>query len=214
MPRPALDLDNLGGVVSAASLLEEQRSGQSRPHWGPELLAGRLVELSGDRASAALTMAMGLVWQVQRAGEPTAWVSAGQTSFYPPDVARGGVDLAALAVVRVDGSKRAARAADKLARSGAFGLVVVDLDEHTSVPTPLMRRLQKWAEQHQTVLLCLTARPKDAPSLSPLVSLRAVAQRRRVAEDRFSCRVEVIRDKRGGPGAEFEEVCCGPPGLR
>jgi recombination protein RecA len=217
MPRPALDLGKFGDVVRAASLLEQQSQRSASPDtnaWTPQELAGRLVELSGSKASAALTLAMGLVYQAQRDGEPAAWVCAGDATFFPPDAARGGIDLQALPVVRVNGAHQAARAADKLARSGAFGLVVLDLEEQASVPTPLMRRLMKWAEQHQTALLCLTDRPDDAPSLSSLVSLRGVARRSRVGEDRFSCRVDVVRDKRRGPGWSFEEVCCGPPGLR
>lgn len=216
MPRPALDLGKFGNVVRAASLLDQQerRPGDQAASWSLEELAGRLVELSGGRASSALTAAMGLVCQVQRHGEPAAWVCAGDATFFPPDAARGGVDLAALPVVRVHDGHQAARAADKLARSGAFGLVVLDLDERASVPTPLMRRLLKWAEEHQTALLCLTHRPDDAPSLTPLVSLRGIAERSRLGEDRFSCRIEIIRDKRRGPGWSFEEVCCGPPGLR
>jgi recombination protein RecA len=221
MPRPALDLGKFGNVVRAASLLDQegqdsadQRAANKQGSWSPQQLAGRLVELSGSRASAALTLAMGLVYQAQRDGEPAAWVSAGDATFFPPDAARGGIDLQALPVVQVRDGHQAARAADKLARSGAFGLVVLDLNEQPAVPTALMRRLMKWAEEHQTALLCLTDRPDDAPSLSPLVSLRGVARRSRVGEDRFSCRVEIVRDKRRGPGWSFEEVCCGPPGLR
>lgn len=216
MPRPALDLSKFGDVVRAASLLEQesQRPADLQDAWCLVELAGRLVELSGSRASATLTLAMGLVYQAQKDGEPTAWVCSKDATFFPPDAARGGIDLQALPVVRVRDGHQAARAADKLARSGAFGLVVLDLKEQASVPTPLMRRLMKWAEEHQTALLCLTDRPEDAPSLSSLVSLRGVTKRRRVAEDQFSCRVEIIRDKQRGPGWSFEEVCCGPPGLR
>jgi recombination protein RecA len=216
MPRPALDLEKFGNVVRAASLLEQesQRSEDQQKAWTPKQLAGRVVELSGGRASATLTLAMGLVYQAQKDGEPTAWVCAGDATFFPPDAARGGIDLSALPVVRVQGGHQAARAADKLARSGAFGLVVLDLNEQPSVPGPLMRRLLTWAEEHQTALVCLTDSHEGAPPLSSLVSLRGVARRHRVGEDRFSCRVDVIRDKRRGPGWSFEEVCCGPPGLR
>lgn len=218
MPRPALDLEKFGNVVRAASLLDRQgqRASEPQPRWERAEMAGRLVELSGGPAGAGLTLAMGLVYQAQHDGEPAAWVSAGEATFFPPDVARGGVDLDALPVVRVSSARKAARAADKLARSGAFGLVVLDLDSRASIPAPLMRRLLKWAEQHQTALVCLTERDAAGAddALSSLVSLRATCERRRVDEDRFLCRVEVVRDKRRGPGWSFEEVCSGPPGLR
>ncbi len=220
MPRAALNLDKFGGVVRAASLLDERqrRREEQAARWGRQELAGRLVELSAGRAGSALTVAMGLVWQAQMEAEPVAWVhaagSSDASSFYPPDVARGGIDLGALAVVRVADGHKAARAADKLARSGGFGLVVLDLGGAASPPTPLMRRLLEWAEEHDMALLCLTDRPEDAPAICPLVSLRAVAGRRRVGEDRFECRVDVVRDKQRSPGWSHEEVCCGPPGLR
>ena len=50
-----------------------------------------------------------------------------QGGFFPPDAAEGGVDLDALLVVRARDLSSMASAADQLARSGAFGLLVVDL---------------------------------------------------------------------------------------
>lgn len=215
MAKAALDLDKLGGVVRAASLLDErpQERADERAEWGLAEVSGRLVELSAGRQGAALTAAMGLVWQAQKTGEPTAWVLSEASTFYPPDAARSGVDLDTLAVVRADGGKRAARAADRLARSGAFGLVVIDLGEDRP-PDGLMRRLQKWAERHEMAIVCLSDREPTAGVLSPLVSLRAVATCERVGEDRFACNLEAVRDKERGPGWRHEEVCCGPPGLR
>ena len=100
---------------------------EERPRWCHSELVGRLVELSGQGATATLTLAFGLLLDAQRLGETAAWVAAGPRLFYPPDVAEGGVDLAALAVIRTHGAAAAARAADRLLRSGAFGLLVLDL---------------------------------------------------------------------------------------
>lgn len=99
----------------------------SAPIWRLEEVAGRLIEISGQSATAALTCALGLVLDAQRHGEPVAWVSDVGSSFYPPDAADSGVDLEALVVVRVPATLAIPRAADQLARSGAFGLLVLDL---------------------------------------------------------------------------------------
>ena len=95
--------------------------------WGLARLYGRLVELSGGAASAALTTAVGLVREAQLEGEPTAWITEKQSGFFPPDVRDSGVDLEALVVVRLEALAEGPRAADMLLRSGGFGLVVADL---------------------------------------------------------------------------------------
>jgi recombination protein RecA len=177
-------------------------------------LAGRLTELSSWGNSTALTLAVELVLQSQQEGEPVAWVTAPQATFYPPDVARCGVDLDALPVVRVPDGPAAARAADKLIRSGAFGLIIVDLGSHRPIPIPLQSRLLGLVGKHQTALLFLTEKQSEAPSIGSLVSLRAQATRRQTAENRFACDVKILKDKRRGPGWSHVEMRHGPAGLR
>src|SRR5512140_855201 len=111
--------------------------------WGLDALRGRLVELSALGATATLTTSIELVLEAQRAAEPVAGVMLGNGTFYPPDVADSGVDLAALVVVRVADTTTAARAAERLLRSGAFGLVVLDFGGGgvVEVPTAHLRRL-------------------------------------------------------------------------
>jgi hypothetical protein len=95
--------------------------------WSLPQVAGRFAEISGSEATAVLTLAFGLVRDAQGRGEPVAWATATESSFYPPDTAQLGVDLAALVVVRVPKADAIARAGEKLLRSGGFGLVVLDL---------------------------------------------------------------------------------------
>lgn len=218
--------------------LQQERSAQEIG-WSLEQVAGRLVEISGVGATAPLTLAFGLVLQAQRQNEPVAWITRDNSLFYPPDAAEGGIDLDALVIVRVPDGRAAARAADQLARSGAFGLVVLDLSAYdaqaglgakpvlsnakradgstrltTGLPIPLQTRLAGLVHKHQTALLCLTTKGDEAPSLGPLVSLRVAARRERLADDRFSCGLTVLKDKRRGPTWRHTEVCCGPAGLR
>jgi recombination protein RecA len=174
-----------------------------------------LVELSSWGGAAALTLAFELVVEAQHDGEPAAWIAGSLAStFYPPDAARCGVDLDALPVVRARDAQSAARAADKLVRSGAFDLVVIDLVKNASIPAPLESRLLGLASKHETTVLFLTEKQEEAPSLGSLVSLRAQAVRKRTAEDRFSCEARILKDKRRGPGWSHREIRHGPAGLR
>lgn len=196
----------------------------TQPRFCLEELAGRFVELSGEGASSVLTLAVGLLLDAQRQAEPVAWVTAKDSSFYPPDVADSGVDLAALVVIRVPVGElvgnevrahaKLAVAAERLLRSGAFGLVIVDLGKAATLAQPLQTRLLGLAQKHQSVLLCLTEKREDAPSLGSLVSLRAQARRKWLAKDRFECELRVLKDKRRGPTWSQSEVCRGPLGLR
>ncbi|RMH39604.1 MAG: recombinase A [Deltaproteobacteria bacterium] len=185
-----------------------------RPRWRLAELSGRLVEIAGRGAATPLTAAIGLVVEAQRAGEPVAWVAAHAATFYPPDAADAGVDLAALPVVRVSGARAAARAADHLVRSGAFALVVVDLGARAAIPMAMQGRLVGLAQRHHAAIVCLTDTPADAPSLGSMVSLRAVALRQPAGRGRFRCKLAVVKDKRRGPGWSHAEVVRGPAGLR
>lgn len=202
--------------------LQQERSTQEAG-WSLEQVAGRLVEISGVGATAPLTLVFWLVLQAQQQNEPVAWITRDNSLFYPPDAAEGGVDLDALVIIRIPdlpasagqtGARAVARAADQLVRSGAFGLIVLDLGAKPDVPTPLQIRLAGLANKHQTALLCLTAKGDEVPSLGPLVSLRVTARRERLADGRFACELTVLKDKRLGPTWRHAEVCCGPAGLR
>ena len=181
--------------------------------WELPALAGGLAELSAWGASAALTLAFSLVLDAQRRGEPAAWITPAGSTFYPPDAVEGGVDLEALAVVRVADARQALRVADTLGRSGAFGLLVLDLGEDARLPSPAQSRLAGLAGKHRTLILFLTRKRPGAPSLGSLVTLRAEAVLGPTGQGRLPCRARVIKDKRRGLPWEHEETCRGPDGL-
>ncbi len=191
-----------------------------RPRWSLDELAGRLSEISSSGASAPLTAAVSLVLQAQHQGEPVAWVTARSSTFFPPDVSDSGVDLDALAVVRVPGVRGAARATDQLVRSGAFGLILIDLGERADISMAIQGRLVSLAQRHETAIVCLTEKPETSPSIGSMISLRAVASRGPIGpgdsagRDRFRCKVKALKDKRRGPNWEHAEVVRGPAGLR
>jgi len=197
---------------TAEKLTRDAIESVQRGAWTLAETAGRLVEISGSRAAASLTIAFRLVWDAQRQGEPVGWVMSQDSFFYPPDVAQGGVDLQSLVVVRVPESRAISRAGEKLLRSGAFGLIVLDIGG-ADIPTPLQSRLAGLARQHHAALLCLTAKERNRFSLGSLVSLRVHARRLRASENQFACELKVLKDKRRGPTWSETEVCRGPAGL-
>ena len=201
-----LSLDELRALRGAEEVAEP---------WGLPALRGRLVELSGRGARATLTEAMGLILEAQLASEPAAWIqSPSHGGFYPPDAAESGVDLAALVVVRVPDPTGAARAAERLLRSGAFGLVVIDLGlgGEQELSMAQQGRLVTLAQAHDAAVICLTEKTQDTGSLGSLISLRAEALRART-KDGFEVTVRALKDKRRGPGWSRTIKVRGPAGM-
>jgi len=206
-------------VMSLDELRARRGAEVSETTWSLATLRGRLVELSARGASATLTTAMDIVVDAQTQHEPVAWLTLGSGTFYPPDVAEHGVDLAALVVVRTPDAVAAARSAERILRSGAFGLVVIDLGGPTSVgakPPDLSMQIQgrlvTLAQTHDAAIVVLTDKGEDTASLGSLVSLRAEALRTRERSE-FSVTVRVLKDKRRGPGWTQTFKRRGPAGL-
>lgn len=204
---------------------ELARTEQSVDPWGLAALRGRLVELSARGASGTLTMATSLVLEAQTEGEPVAWIvpwsSEATTSpgtFYPPDAADTGIDLSALVVVRAPSVVAAGRAAERVLRSGAFGLVVIDLGStnleaaSARLSDAMLGRLVSLAQANDAAIVCLTEKTQDSGSLGSLVSLRAEALRER-ASSGFEVTVRALKDKRRGPGWSRVLKARGPSGL-
>ena len=197
------------------SSLSSHAPAPSSSHWTLARLSGRLTEVSGMGASVRLTAAVALVLEAQRRGERAVWIGLADSTFFPPDAADAGVDLDALAVVRLSDERAAARAADQLVRSGGFRLAVLDLDVRSGearLPQPLLNRLMGLAQKHEAAVVLLTDKPATRPSLGSLVSLRAEAVRE-AAGDGWQVRVTVLKDKRSSPGPPHVQVCRGPHGL-
>lgn len=199
-PRPSR-AGGKGGGISALPL-------------APQVLEGAIAELSASGASATATFAMRAVREAQRRGEPVAWVTIRGRCFYPPDAFAHGVDPAALAVVRVPSEKDIGKAADTLVRSGAFGLVVLDLGANPFLDTPRLTRLLGLARKHRTAIVCLTIKADSAPSLGSLVAVRASVRRTRIEPGVFECALCTLKDRRHPPGRRHAERVHGPAGLR
>lgn len=201
------------GDGSAARILPDlpRAAEVSRPRgeaaWALAEVAGRVVEVSAPGASASLTAVAVLIRDAQRQGEVVAWVSGQGSLFFPPDLAAWGVDLGALAVVRLPSAAPALTAADELVRSGAFGLVILDLGTGDA-PMAAWARLAGLAQRQDAALVVLTEKDPEAPSLGSFVSLRLEA---RPGDPGY--RLTTRKDKRRGSGFCHQGVCDGPAGL-
>jgi recombination protein RecA len=211
MTRPTAQVATLSALFPRQSISHAP----SPTRWGLEALAGRLNELSGLGPTARLSLVVSLVCGAQRAGETTAWVTNRRSTFFPPDAAASGVDLARLPVVFTPDAPAAARAAWRLVQSGGFGLVVLDLvGIDAEVPIPLQSRLTSAAQTQGAAVVFVTEKTADRASLGSLVSLRCEARREEAGAGRFLCTARALKDKRRGPGWTYTEVRRGPAGLR
>lgn len=202
-------------VHRASRLLDEQHCPREQAFVLPALRGG-LSELSARCGHPHLTLAFQWIADAHRSGEPAAWIGGPTSIFYPPDADRWNLDWSALAVVRLDSAHQRLRAADKLLRCGGFGLVVVDVDDSDTdrLPHPLMGRLLRLAETHDSAVVFLTNTSEGACSIGPLVSMRAHLRWADADPRRLRIECDVIKDKRRGPGHRWSEEYDGPMGLR
>ena len=208
----------------------------ARAEWSYAACAGRLVEVSGSARSAVLSLAFALVRDAQACREPVAWIAGPEGTFFPPDAAAGGVDLAALVVVRLAEMRAAARVAERLLRSGGFGLTVLDFisaspGEKSFIPAPYQGRLVQLAQRQDASVVCLTARREEWVSLSSMVSLRGIAERESPAcagnpasagqpvatgnpdRSEVPAILRVVKDKLHGANWQHREVYRAPDGM-
>lgn len=199
---------SIADIYRARRLLKEGRRGFD--FMG---LRGQMTELATDCGQAGVTQAVELMAQAQAQGEPVAWIGPRSSLFYPPAVQAWGVDWSGLALICLDDEREGARAADRLLRSGGFGLVIVDLPGLVSLPAPLLGRLQRLAKAQDSALVFLTYKWRGAPSLSPLIPLRVQVSWRSVDPWRLSAHLEVVKDKYWGPSGELWREYEGPLSL-
>jgi recombination protein RecA len=203
----------------------ENETSRAPRRWNLESLVGGITEISGCEPAAGLTAATRLLREAQERGEPAAWIAAGDSLFYAPDLYDWGVDLTALPVARVNGALAAARVAECLLRSGAFALVVLDLGRvgntpsarssarSVTLPTAIQVRLAALSRRHEAALLLLAQKPEGSPPIASMAILRAKGTTRKTGFDRFTFELTVLKDKRQSTGWNYEEVYRGPDGL-
>ena len=207
-----ISLSDIPHLTTGAQLEREQER-QEETAWSLSEVAGRLVEVRSVGPSSGLSFATDLVLEAQEQREPVVWITAGSGLVFPVDLARNGVDFDAFALVRMESPRDAAVAANLLLRSGAFGLLVLDLGADPWFPDALQHRLVRQAEEHHTAVICLSEAQRDARALGSMVSLRAEVRRTR-ANEGFHCILRAERDRARRSGWSTLEVRHGTLGLR
>ncbi len=179
--------------------------------WEPSDLTGRLCELRSDPQGVHLTIACSIICDFQNLLEPTAWVTNRHNTFFPPDAARTGVDLSALPVIQVHDLRAVITAVEHLIRSGAFGLILMELNVGMSISTSVLWRLARLARQNHTALLCLTF---PGIELGSMVSIRGVGTRHAtLIPDHFRYDIHVTKDRQRSPGQSLTTTYCAPHGV-
>ncbi len=206
-PKPEERLDTLRALPGLTSAGRLQRHHEPEPRWDLPTLEGRLVELGGRGAltlAAALVREVqkarepvawvdsdGRTKGKPRFGAPPRWLAElvrpgswqPQTwerlrgQVHPPDLATWGIDLAGLVFIRLSDRWARLDAVETLLRSGAFGLIVVELGRQRGLGLAIQSRLAGLAAKHATAVLCLRDDAGGRSSLGPLLSLRACAER-------------------------------------
>lgn len=205
-------------LVSGATTTEPRRP-EVAPTLAEGVPVGRLVELSGHGAVGRHSAAVSIVAEVQAQGDTVAWIQVRDGGLFVPDLEDNDVCLESLVVVHVPsgaGVHGRLRATELLLRSGAFGLVVLDLDDERPAgpPAAWQGRLLGLARQYQSRVVLLSRQGKDQPSLGPLIGLRFEPRRERVAPGRFSLQPQLLKNKSGAPFALRADIRRAPWGLR
>lgn len=198
--------------------IEAQRIGAKALPLSELLPRARLIEISGRHACARTTTAVSCVIQAQARGELVAWVQSEDGALFPPDLDAAGVDLdsfIAIHVPRRAGPFALIRAAEWLARSGAFGLTVIDLTD-AFLPGPSTNwqgRLQGLSRQYGGSILLLTSNTYEDPSSGPLVGLRIEPRRGLLHAGQFEVRARVLKNKIGTNTSLLPTISSAPAGL-
>jgi recombination protein RecA len=198
-------------MMRAGDLARNSSHSSAHP-WGVLSLAGMLVEVVYTPSPAVMSTAAALVREAQEQHFPCAWVTTEDHAFFPLDMMSRGIDLNQLLMVRVPDTTAVAWSAEQLARSGGFGLLVVDFSAGSSSvgQSRFAARITPLARRYGTVVVCLTR----GETLGSLVSVRVETWRARIAESTFENSVRAVKDRRYGPGVMHGETVRGPDGVR
>jgi hypothetical protein len=176
---------------------------------GGGLPRGRISELTGPRSAGCTGLAGTIAAGATAAGELVAWIDP-TDALDPETIAATGLTLLRMLWVRPRDVTDAFRATDILLAAGGFGLVVLDVTDHSPHrPTP-WTRLARTAERTDTALLVLGAHHRVGATCALALELhtRYACWSRRsdtsVLLDGVTSRLAVVRNRHGPPGDEVE----------
>lgn len=183
-----------------------------------ELPRGRLIELVSELGpSSGSSLAAFTLREAQQEGGLAAWIESEEGALFPPDLARSGIDLDSLLIVRTPASGGViaiAKAAEILLRTGAFSALTLDF---ASLKRPrgeaFLARLAALAREHHAHVLILRS-AYDEFSLGTSIALRLDARRSRIARGRFRVELHSLKNKLGEPPPRLVRSFSAPEGIR
>jgi len=201
-------------TTGAALLARQQAAEADGEPWSWRALRGRIAHTWGQATSARATIAAPLMLHAQHHGALVAWVTSTRAIPYAPDLEAMGLDLDAIILVRLRSDEDALIAAERLMRSGAIGVMVVEVAQCSARTwgrrQPRIRRLQGLAEHHGA---CVIIGARRRIALGPLVAVEARVTRARTTAG-VCLELEFIKDKRAARAARLvQEVVDDPLGL-
>ena len=205
-------LSSIHGVTRAIRLIAPDEHSDRNP-FSFSALRGRLTEIAVESGTPAFSLLSILLKSAQRLEEPAVWVAAGATIFYPPDFSMNGVTIERLPVVWTSSRESALRATEHLLRSGAFGLIVVDLETPGELLPGRLGTLNRLASLQQIVVVFLNTRSNGQEGLGSLISLRLSVKLQHKGPNHFVCRVIATKDKQTPAGWVQEVPFRGTDGL-
>jgi hypothetical protein len=174
-----------GAITMAAGATQGELFATTSSGWpevdallGGGLPRGRLSEIVGLRSSGKTSLALASAARATSAQQLVAWVD-GPGELYPPVAAAQGVDLERLLIVKSGGKQEdaglaAARAGEIVARSRAFGLVVLDVSERAGFPERAASRLRAAAHEAGIAVVALVERRGALPHAHCQLEVRAL----------------------------------------
>ncbi|GIT67749.1 MAG: hypothetical protein Ct9H300mP25_12210 [Acidobacteriota bacterium] len=208
----------LGALVSAsrAWLQRSQMmlSSARTKQWTAAALGGCLAELSGRSAAPCLRLL--LAWCIRCSSRVSRLrgFRRTKTGFSLRMLLMGGLTFRRYRLFALLPSSNDLLPLNNSCVLVLFGLVVADLEECVDLPLAVQTRLAEQALAQNTLVLCLTVKTDQQPSLGSLVTVRAQARRIRHGDGRFVCQVHALKKQTLWAGWVDEEWCCGPTGVR
>ncbi len=205
--RPALQALADLPVFRAAHLKAAAGGGS----WRFENLVGILAEVSEESHAGAVSFVSEIIAEAQSKNEPVAWVAGTDSTFFPPDLQKRGVDLSAVAVIRAGQEADSLTAAEWLVRSGSMGLVIIDLEVHGNVSDASLGRILKLAERNLCAVVFLTRKRRHDPSLGSRITLRGCITRSGAGP--FAIEMYTVKDRRSNSSSRQNRQYNGPTGM-
>ena len=180
-------------------------------------LAGMVTEFSGWNQSACISLATPLIRECQAADKLCAWIvpegTEGASLFFPPDFRDAGIDCAELPIIWSEDAMDSFGIAEKLLRSGGFGMLVLDLSRNSRLRGQSLGRIHAVAQRSGSLVLCFTRKPRGRASLDPLVFFHLHVAVEKKGADTWEVFAHVLKDKRAVTGRSLRWVYEAPLGL-